>query len=65
MRMFAEEDKGVVFYETVINIRWQKHTYIECVPLPWDQFEHVPAYFKASDFFLLLVTYVLTPSLFF
>ncbi|KLO17276.1 hypothetical protein SCHPADRAFT_821751 [Schizopora paradoxa] len=53
MRMFAEEDQGVVFYETVINIRWQKHTYIECVPLPWDQFEHVPAYFKASDFHLL------------
>ena len=46
MRMFAEQDKGVVFYETVINIRWQRHTFIECVPLPWDQFEAVPAYFK-------------------
>ena len=46
MRMFAEEDKGVVFYETVINIKWQKHTFIECVPLPWDEFEQVPAYFK-------------------
>lgn len=48
MRMFAEEDKGVVFYETVINIKWQKHTFIECVPLPWDEFEQVPAYFKVS-----------------
>ncbi|TDL23177.1 hypothetical protein BD410DRAFT_721682 [Rickenella mellea] len=48
MRMFAEEDKGVVFYETVINIKWQKHTFIECVPLPWDQFEDVPQYFKES-----------------
>ena len=46
MRMCAEEDKGVVFYETVINIKWQKHTVIECVPLPWDLFEQVPAYFK-------------------
>lgn len=46
MRMFAEEDKGVVFYETVINIKWQKHTYIECVPVPWEDFENLPAYFK-------------------
>jgi len=48
MRMFAEEDKGVVFYETVINIKWQKHTFIECVPLAWDHFEDVPQYFKES-----------------
>lgn len=46
MRMFAEDDKGVVFYETVISLRWQKHTFIECVPLPWDQFELIPGYFK-------------------
>ncbi|GJJ15693.1 hypothetical protein Clacol_009971 [Clathrus columnatus] len=32
MRMFAEEDKGVIFYETVLNLKWQKHTCIECVP---------------------------------
>ncbi|KAH8114621.1 CwfJ C-terminus 1-domain-containing protein-like protein [Phellopilus nigrolimitatus] len=48
MRMFAEEDKGVVFYETVINIKWQKHTFIECMPMPWEEFEQVPAYFKES-----------------
>ncbi|KAI0712218.1 CwfJ C-terminus 1-domain-containing protein-like protein [Earliella scabrosa] len=48
MRMFAEEDKGVVFYETVLSIKAQKHTYIECVPLPWDQFEQIPGYFKES-----------------
>lgn len=46
MRMFAEDDKGVIFYETVISLRWQKHTFIECVPLPWDQFELIPGYFK-------------------
>lgn len=46
MRMFAEEDKGVVFYETVINLKWQKHTVIECVPLPWVHFEQIPGYFK-------------------
>ncbi|KAI0770353.1 CwfJ C-terminus 1-domain-containing protein-like protein [Fomes fomentarius] len=48
MRMFAEEDKGVVFYETVLSIKAQKHTYIECVPLSWDQFELLPGYFKES-----------------
>lgn len=48
MRMFAEDDKGVVFYETVINLKHQKHTCIECVPLPWTQFEELPGYFHES-----------------
>ncbi|KAK7682399.1 hypothetical protein QCA50_014604 [Cerrena zonata] len=48
MRMFAEQDKGVLFYETVISLKWQKHTVIECVPIPWEQFEDIPAYFKES-----------------
>ena len=48
MRMFAEDDKGVVFYETVINLKHQRHTCIECVPLPWAQFEELPGYFHES-----------------
>lgn len=48
MRMFAEQDKGVIFYETVISLKWQKHTVIECVPLPWDKFEDMPGYFRES-----------------
>lgn len=48
MRMFAEDDKGVIFYETVITLKWQKHTCIECVPLPWEQYELIPGYFKES-----------------
>ncbi|KIO06009.1 hypothetical protein M404DRAFT_139792 [Pisolithus tinctorius Marx 270] len=48
MQMFAEEEKGVVFYETVINLKWQKHTFIECVPLPWEQYDDIPQYFKES-----------------
>ena len=55
MRMFAEDDKGVVFYETVLSIKAQKHTYIECVPLPWDQFELLPGYFKVHLCHLLCV----------
>lgn len=46
MQMFAEEDKGVVFYETVTNLRWQKHTIIECVPLSWEKFDDIPQFFK-------------------
>ena len=61
MRMFAEEDKGVVFYETVISLRQQNHTVIECVPVPWAEFETLPGYFRVSrrdcD---LLCTYILT-----
>jgi hypothetical protein len=48
MRMFAEEDKGVIFYETVITLKYQKHTVIECVPLPWDVFDLIPGYFKVD-----------------
>ncbi|EIN12832.1 hypothetical protein PUNSTDRAFT_82258 [Punctularia strigosozonata HHB-11173 SS5] len=48
MRMFAEQDKGVVFYETVLSLKQQKHTFIECVPLPWEQFEEIPGYFRES-----------------
>lgn len=44
--MFAEQDMGVVFYETVLSLKWQKHTVIECVPLPWDKFDLIPGYFK-------------------
>lgn len=56
MRMFAEEDKGVIFYETVITLKGQKHTYIECVPLPWEQYEDIPQYFKVISAFSFLNT---------
>ncbi|PFH53394.1 hypothetical protein AMATHDRAFT_84030 [Amanita thiersii Skay4041] len=48
MRMFSEQDKGAVFYETVISLRKQAHTVIECVPLPWEQYDVIPGYFKES-----------------
>ena len=46
MKMFSEEDKGVIFYETVISLKHQKHTVIECVPLPWEAYDLIPGYFK-------------------
>lgn len=51
MRMFAEQGKGVIFYETVISLKRQLHSYIECVPLPWDKFEDAPGYFKVCFLF--------------
>ncbi|KIY71203.1 hypothetical protein CYLTODRAFT_390789 [Cylindrobasidium torrendii FP15055 ss-10] len=48
MRMFAEEDKGIIFYETITSLKKQRHTYIECVPLPWDVYDTMPGYFKES-----------------
>ncbi|KAF4617441.1 hypothetical protein D9613_005999 [Agrocybe pediades] len=48
MRMYAEEDKGVVFFETVLSLKKQRHTYIECIPVPWEQFDLLPGYFKES-----------------
>jgi len=48
MRMFAEEDKGIIFYETVLTLKHQKHTFIECVPVPWAEFEVLPGYFRVG-----------------
>lgn len=56
MRMFAEEDSGVVFYETVISFKQQRHTFIECVPMPWESFELIPGYFKVSQSLRSLMT---------
>ena len=49
MRMFAEGDKGVIFYETVLTLKHQKHTFIECVPVPWADYEVLPGYFRVSE----------------
>lgn len=49
MRMFSEKfDQGVLFYETILSFKQQRHTYIEAVPIPWDLFSDAPAYFKES-----------------
>ncbi|KAH9451157.1 hypothetical protein Pst134EB_018650 [Puccinia striiformis f. sp. tritici] len=49
MRMFSEKfDQGVVFYETVLSFKHQRHTFIEVVPIPWDLFNDIPAYFRES-----------------
>jgi len=46
IQMFAEEERAVVFMETVINLRKQRHTVIECIPISYDDYNDSPAYFK-------------------
>ncbi|KAF9917404.1 hypothetical protein BX616_001122 [Lobosporangium transversale] len=48
IQMNAAEDKAVIFSETVINLQWQKHTVIECIPIPWDAGQAAPGYFKEA-----------------
>ncbi|ORY55951.1 CwfJ C-terminus 1-domain-containing protein-like protein [Leucosporidium creatinivorum] len=48
MQLYAEEDKGVVFFESAINLKHQRHTCIEAVPIPFDLFDEIPAYFSEA-----------------
>ena len=44
--MHAKDNNGVLFYETICSFREQRHTFIEAVPLPFEQFQDAPAYFR-------------------
>lgn len=46
--MFHAQGKGVIFMETVTNVRSQRHTAIECIPIPYGVYEDAPAYFKEA-----------------
>jgi hypothetical protein len=46
MKMHAKDNKGVLFYETICSFRGQRHTFIEAVPLPFEEFQDAPAYFR-------------------
>ncbi|KAF9935199.1 hypothetical protein FBU30_006284 [Linnemannia zychae] len=48
IQMNAAEDKAMIFSETVINLKWQKHTVIECIPIPWQAGQAAPGYFKEA-----------------
>lgn len=45
-RMFKNEEKTVVFHETAVNINRYPHMVIHCVPLPVEQGDLAPIYFK-------------------
>ncbi|KAI8088679.1 CwfJ C-terminus 1-domain-containing protein-like protein [Halteromyces radiatus] len=46
LRMFDEQNCGVVFMETVTSLRSHRHTVIEAIPVPYGLYEDAPAYFK-------------------
>ncbi|CAI0543354.1 unnamed protein product [Linum tenue] len=49
IRMFAKQDKEVVFLETVIGLAQQRrHCLLECIPLPQDIAKEAPLYFKKA-----------------
>ncbi|KAJ4843823.1 hypothetical protein Tsubulata_014030 [Turnera subulata] len=49
IRMFAEQDKELVFLETVMGLAQQRrHCLIECVPLPREIAKEAPLYFKKA-----------------
>ncbi|KAK8861747.1 hypothetical protein IAR55_002570 [Kwoniella newhampshirensis] len=48
MRMHHEKGQGVIFFETVLSFKHQKHTYIEAIPVPHSVYPDLPAYFRES-----------------
>ncbi|WWD16329.1 hypothetical protein CI109_100755 [Kwoniella shandongensis] len=48
MRMHHEKGQGVIFFETVLSFKHQKHTYIEAIPVPYSVYPDLPAYFRES-----------------
>ncbi|KAF9374292.1 hypothetical protein CPB97_012178 [Podila verticillata] len=48
IQMHAAQDRAVIFSETVINLKWHKHSVIECIPIPWEAGRAAPGYFKEA-----------------
>jgi len=48
VKMFAAQKQGCVFQEIVINLEKQRHTVIDCVPMPKDLFLDAPIFFKKA-----------------
>ncbi|KAG1330883.1 CWF19-like protein 2 [Cocos nucifera] len=49
LKMFARQDKDVVYLETVIGLAKQRrHCLIECIPVPNDVAKQAPLYFKKA-----------------
>jgi hypothetical protein len=49
LKMFAQQDKDIVFMETVISLAKQRrHCMIECIPIPSEVSNNAPMYFKKA-----------------
>lgn len=47
-QMFADRGLDVVFMETYTSVKRKTHMYIDCIPLPREEGELVPMYFKKA-----------------
>lgn len=48
VNMFAATDEDVIFFETAVHINRFPHMYLTCVPLPKEQGDLAPIYFKKA-----------------
>ncbi|KAJ3410584.1 hypothetical protein HDV05_003621 [Chytridiales sp. JEL 0842] len=48
IQMQWQRNHGVIFIEQVLNLKWQKHTVIECIPVPLSVFDEAKAYFHQA-----------------
>lgn len=47
-KMFNSQDEDVIFFETAMNLSRYPHTVVHCVPLPKEQGDLAPIYFKKA-----------------
>lgn len=45
-RMFADAGKEPIFIETAMRLKKQRHTFVECIPLPRELAEEAPLFFR-------------------
>ncbi|XP_033111020.1 CWF19-like protein 2 [Anneissia japonica] len=48
VKMFESQDEDIIFLETAMNLRKQRHMCIECVPVPKEIGDMAPIYFKKA-----------------
>ena len=48
LKMFASKNKDVVFFEVAMEFNKQRHTFIECIPVPKKVGQEAPLYFKKA-----------------
>jgi hypothetical protein len=46
IKMFRAQKKSCIFLETVLDLKKQHHTFIECIPVPAKDAEQAPIFFK-------------------
>lgn len=51
----ADDEMDCVFIENALNVRYNRHMCIECIPMPKEIGEMAPIYFKVINFTILCV----------